>query len=155
MGAIGELTRARIGHRPGRWILVALGVALALALPVISAATGRVVATRALEAAVESLPVGERTVVAAYGGRDLSAVQAGHPVVEQRHLRPVLSNELQRGQSVVGLANHVDGATGRKGANHTVAEQRMVVTHHHGHFLAMRRAGHGVSFPHPPPPNVD
>ncbi|HET7901355.1 MAG TPA: hypothetical protein VFL59_09220 [Candidatus Nanopelagicales bacterium] len=68
MGAIGELTRARIRHRPGRWILVALGVALALALPVVSAATGRVVATRALESAVAALPVGERTVIAAYGG---------------------------------------------------------------------------------------
>ena len=68
MGAIGELTRARFRHRPGRWLLVAVGVALALALPVVSAATGRVVAARALASAVEALPVGERTVVAAYGG---------------------------------------------------------------------------------------
>ena len=82
MGAIGELTRARIRHRPGRWLLVAVGVALALALPVVSAATGRVVATRALESAVAALPVGERTVVAAYGGaRDAAQQQADDALV--------------------------------------------------------------------------
>jgi hypothetical protein len=80
VGAVGDLTLARLRHHPGRWALVAAGVALALALPVVSAATARVVAARALSTAVEALPPGERTVIAAYGGsRDPAQERSGSP----------------------------------------------------------------------------
>ena len=68
MGWVARLGWARVRHRPVRWALLSLGVALALALPVLSAATGRVVAAQALSHAVDQLPPGERTVIASYGG---------------------------------------------------------------------------------------
>ena len=56
MGAVGQLTWARLRHRPGRWLLLALGVALALLLPVVSAATGQLVAARTLSNAIDRPP---------------------------------------------------------------------------------------------------
>ena len=44
------------------------GAGIALALPVVSAATGHLVAARTLSHAIDALPVGERTVIASYGG---------------------------------------------------------------------------------------
>lgn len=122
MGAIGELTRARIGHRPGRWILVALGVALALALPVISAATGRVVATRALEAAVESLPVGERTVVAAYGGARDPAVQRADDALVREEVGRLTSTPLVH-QMLFGEIADPQGTVYRIAASDALASQ--------------------------------
>ena len=85
-----------------------------------------------------------RQFVARDGRGDLSAVEAGHPVVEQRHLRPVFADQFQRRHPVVGLGDHVDRSAGLQRAHHAVAEERVVVTHHHAHLLA-RPAGHGVT----------
>ncbi len=75
MGAVGQLTWARFRHRPGRWVLLVVGVAVALALPVVSAAIGGLVAVRTLSNVVEQLPAGQRTVIASYGGTADPAAQ--------------------------------------------------------------------------------
>ncbi len=122
MGAVGQLTRARFAHRPGRWVLLVVGVALALAMPVVSAATGRIVATSTLSGTIDQLPVGERTVIASYGGTTDPAEQAyddelvraglarltGHPV---RH--EMLFGELADGRA----------GTYRLGASDDLAQQ--------------------------------
>lgn len=122
MGAVGELTRARIRHRPGRWVLVALGVALALALPVVSAATGRVVAARALASAVEALPAGERTVVAAYGGTQDPAEQQRDAALVRDGLGRLTSAPVVH-QMLFGELADGTGGTYRLGASDALASQ--------------------------------
>lgn len=127
MGAIGELTRARFRHRPGRWLLVAVGVALALALPVVSAATGRVVAARALASAVEALPVGERTVVAAYGGTQDPAEQRRDASLVRDGLGRLTSQPLVH-QMLFGELADGTGGTYRLAASDALGQQVRVTS---------------------------
>jgi len=62
------LAWARLRHRPARWMLIALGVAAATVLPVSAESSGTVVAAQALRHGLESLPVGDRTLVAIRSG---------------------------------------------------------------------------------------
>ncbi len=66
------LAWARLRHRPGRWLLVALGVAAATMLPVSAQSSATVVASQALRHGLEALPVGERTIAAIRSGLRLS-----------------------------------------------------------------------------------
>lgn len=122
MGAVGQLTRARLRHRPGRWVLLAVGVALALALPVLSAATGRLVAAQTLSHAVEALPVGQRTVIASYGGTaDPSAQQHDDALVRAGLAR--LSGRPVGHRMLFGELADGTGATYRLGATDDLAHQ--------------------------------
>jgi hypothetical protein len=122
VAVVGELTVARLRRHPAGWLLLVLGVALALALPVLAAATGRVVAGRALQNAIEALPAGQRTVVAAYGGtqdveqqeRDDARVRAG--LAELTGL-PVSA------QMLFGEISDGAGTTFRLGASDALADQ--------------------------------
>ncbi len=62
------LAWARLRHRPARWLLVALGVAVATVLPVLAESTTTVVAAQALRHGVEALPVGDRSLAAIRSG---------------------------------------------------------------------------------------
>ncbi len=127
MGAIGQLTRARLRHRPGRWVLLAVGVALALALPVLSAATGRLVAVQTLSHAIEQLPVGERTVIASYGGTaDPSAQRHDDQLVRTGLTR--LSARAVGHRMLFGELADGTGATYRLGATDDLAHQVRLTT---------------------------
>ncbi len=52
------LAVAQVRHHPLRWVLVAVGVTLSVALLVVSQALAVVVADRALRQGLESLPLG-------------------------------------------------------------------------------------------------
>jgi hypothetical protein len=91
VGWVAQLGWARMRHRPWRWLLLSLGVALALALPVLSMATGRVVAAQALTHAVDQLAPGDRTVVAAYGGALAPPQQSADDVAVRRGLARLTS----------------------------------------------------------------
>jgi hypothetical protein len=60
VGVVGSLAAAQLRHRPGRWGLLSLGVALALVLPVIAAGTGTVVSADTLRRTVAGLDPGSR-----------------------------------------------------------------------------------------------
>jgi hypothetical protein len=62
------LAWARLTYRPGRWLLVALGVAVALAVPVITEASAQALAARAVAYGVGQLDPGERSIIAALSG---------------------------------------------------------------------------------------
>jgi hypothetical protein len=122
VGAVGQLTWARLRHRPGRWLLLALGVAVALLLPVVSAATGQLVAARTLSNAIDRLPVGERTVIASYGGtadpaaqqRDSALVRSG---ISALTARPIV-HQMLFGELADGV-----GETYRLGATDDLEQQ--------------------------------
>jgi hypothetical protein len=59
---VAALAAAQIRHRPGRWALLALGVALAAAIPIISAGTGGVVAAQNVRRSVGQLAPGDRSI---------------------------------------------------------------------------------------------
>ena len=122
MGAVGQLSWARIRHRPGRWALLVVGVALALAMPVVSAATGLLVAARTLSNAVDRLPAGERTVIASYGGTADAAAQAHDDRIVRASLAELtglpVHHELLFGELADGA-----GGTFRLGATDALAQQ--------------------------------
>ena len=64
------LALAGIRHRPGPWILLAAGVALATMLPLVAAGMRTEAAVAAVETAVQEVPPPSRTVLAVTG-RDL------------------------------------------------------------------------------------
>ena len=68
MTAIAALARARLRYRPLRWLLVALGVALATALPVLAQASAHTVAARAVAYGVSQLDPGDRSLLATISG---------------------------------------------------------------------------------------
>ena len=127
MGAVGDLTLARLRHHPGRWALVATGVALALALPVVSAATARVVAARALSTAVEALPPGERTVIAAYGGSRDPAQERSVDTLVRAGLGRLTASPAVR-QMIFGEIADSTGATYRLAASDGLASQVRVTS---------------------------
>lgn len=122
MGAVWQLTWARFRHRPAHWLLLVVGVALALALPVISDATGRVVAARALSNAVEQLPVGERTVIASYGGTADATEQRHDDGLVREGLGRLTSSPVQHEVLYGELADKV-GDTYRLAASDDLAAQ--------------------------------
>ena len=86
MGIVPQLAFAQIRHRPGRYALLALGVALALALPIIGRASGDIVSTRTLTAAIAALPPGERTLIVSYGGNQNPAKQRANDLFVRNEL---------------------------------------------------------------------
>ena len=122
MGAVGQLTCARLRHRPGRWVLLAVGVALALALPVLSAATGRLVAAQTLSHAIEQLPVGERTVIASYGGTADPSVQRHDDQLVRSALAALTGRPVGHRMLFGELADGT-GSTYRLGATDDLAHQ--------------------------------
>ncbi|MFN8167534.1 MAG: hypothetical protein U0S36_01975 [Candidatus Nanopelagicales bacterium] len=122
MGVVAELTSARLRRHPAGWLLLVLGVALALALPVLAAATGRVVSGRALENAVAALPAGERTVVAAYGGTQDVERQRRDDAVVRAGLAELTSLPVSA-QMLFGEISDGAGATFRLGASDALASQ--------------------------------
>ena len=68
MTAIVALAQARLRYRPQRWLLVAVGVALATALPVLAQASAHTVAARAVAYGVSQLDPGDRSLLATISG---------------------------------------------------------------------------------------
>jgi hypothetical protein len=66
--AIAALAWARLRYRPLRWLLVAVGVALATALPVLAQASAHTVAARAVAYGVSQLDPGDRSLLATISG---------------------------------------------------------------------------------------
>ena len=64
MRVVVSLAWARLRHRPTRWLLVALGVAAATVLPVLTQGIAASVAAQSLRYGVESLPPGDRSLAA-------------------------------------------------------------------------------------------
>lgn len=122
MGAVGRLTWARLRHRPAHWAILVLGVAVALALPVLSAATGRVVAARALTHAVDQLPAGERTVIASYGGTADPAQQSVDAGIVRAGIARLTSARITH-QVLYGPIADTAGATFRLAATDDLAAQ--------------------------------
>ena len=122
MGAVGQLTWARLRHRPARWLLLSLGVALALLLPVLSAATGQLVAARTLSNAIDRLPVGERTVIASYGGTADTAAQQRDSELVRTGITTLTSRPIGHQMLFGELADGV-GETYRLGATDDLARQ--------------------------------
>ena len=68
MGAIQALVLARARARIGMWALVALGVAIATAVPMFASASTVVASAGALEHGLADLPAGRRSVTVSYNG---------------------------------------------------------------------------------------
>ncbi|MDP9220209.1 MAG: hypothetical protein M3P23_06685, partial [Actinomycetota bacterium] len=68
MRAVLALVAARARARAGSWALLALGVALAAAVPILTAASTRVAADGALEHGLAQLPAGQRSLTVSYNG---------------------------------------------------------------------------------------
>ena len=68
MAAIATFALARLRYRPLRWLLVAVGVALATALPVLAQASAHSVAARAVAYGVSQLDPGDRSLLATISG---------------------------------------------------------------------------------------
>src|SRR2546423_14453187 len=66
MRAVLFLAWARLRHRPARWLLVALGMAGAAVLPVLTANSSSIVAAQALRHGIEALPAGQRSLTVSY-----------------------------------------------------------------------------------------
>ena len=122
MGVVAELTGARMRRHPAGWLLLVLGVALALALPVLSAATGRIVAGQVLQNAVSQLPAGERTVVAAYGGTQDVARQRADDAAVRAGLARLTSLPVSA-QMLFGEISDGAGVTYRLGGSDALSSQ--------------------------------
>jgi hypothetical protein len=59
---VASLAAAQLRHRPGRWALLVVGVALAGAIPVVAAGAGDSVAAQTVRKTVEQMSPGDRTV---------------------------------------------------------------------------------------------
>jgi hypothetical protein len=59
---VASLAAAQLRHRPGRWALLVVGVALAAAIPVVAAGAGDSVAAQTVRKTVEQMSPGDRTV---------------------------------------------------------------------------------------------
>jgi hypothetical protein len=129
VGAVGQLTWARLRHRPGRWLLLALGVALALLLPVVSAATGQLVAARTLSNAIDGLPAGERTVIASYGGTADPSAQQRDSALVRTGITALTSRPIGHQMLFGELADGV-GETYRLGATDDLAQQVRLTSGH-------------------------
>src|SRR5256714_14639509 len=66
------LAWARLRHRPARWLLVALGMAGAAVLPVLTANSSSIVAAQALRHGIEALPAGQRSLTVSYDALQLA-----------------------------------------------------------------------------------
>ena len=89
MGVVASLAGAQLRHRPGRWGLLAVGVALALTLPVIAAGTGTVVSADTLRRTVNDLDPGSRGILVT----DNRSIYDRGPTVE---LDAVITKQLGR-----------------------------------------------------------
>ena len=69
---VASLAVARLRYRPLRRVLVVLGVAAAVAVPVAAQASARVVASQALEYGIQSLPPGQRSLTVSVSGVEQS-----------------------------------------------------------------------------------
>jgi hypothetical protein len=63
MGVIGSLAFAQLRHRPGRWGLLALGVALTIAVPLVSSGVARSVAAQTVRRTVSQLDIADRSLL--------------------------------------------------------------------------------------------
>ena len=69
---VASLALARLRYRPLRRVLVVLGVAAAVAVPVAAQASARVVASQALEYGIQSLAPGQRSLTVSVSGVEQS-----------------------------------------------------------------------------------
>src|SRR2546423_8282155 len=72
LAAVLFLAGARLRHRPARWLLVALGMAGAAVLPVLTANSSSVVAAQARRHGIEALPAGQRSLTVSYDALQLA-----------------------------------------------------------------------------------
>jgi hypothetical protein len=72
---VASLAAARLRYRPLRRVLVVLGVAAAVAVPVAAQVSARVVSAQALAYGVQSLPPGQRSLIVSVSGVQRSAEQ--------------------------------------------------------------------------------
>src|SRR2546429_6747204 len=72
MRAVLFLAWARLRRRPARWLLVALGMAGAAVLPVLTANSSSIVAAQALRHGIEALPAGQRSLIVSYDAIQLA-----------------------------------------------------------------------------------
>lgn len=96
MAVTGSLVAAGLRHRPARYAVLALGIALAVALPVLGQASAAVVATRTLVAAIDNLPPGERSLTVTYGGAVDPATQATDDAFAREQLAHLTSAPARR-----------------------------------------------------------
>ncbi|HKT06144.1 MAG TPA: hypothetical protein VJT31_42095, partial [Rugosimonospora sp.] len=75
---------ARLRHRPARWLLVALGVAVATVLPVLAENSAAIVAAQAVRYGVAQLDPGQRSLIASAYGQRLTPAQVGRLDTEVR-----------------------------------------------------------------------
>jgi hypothetical protein len=71
-----SLAAAQLRHRPARWALLVVGVALGAAIPVVAAGTGDTVAAQTVRTAVRQLPPGERSITVLGTGTIYSPTEA-------------------------------------------------------------------------------
>src|SRR5438105_2691359 len=91
-----ELLLRRARHAGGRWLLVALAVALA-GLPLVAApAVARITAAGALRRGVDELPAGQRSVIASFSGLPDAAGQARADAAARAALAALGSRPVRR-----------------------------------------------------------
>jgi hypothetical protein len=102
---------ARLRHRPTRWLLVAVGVAVATVLPVLAESSASIVATQAVRYGVAQLDPGQRGLIAStYGiAQSPDALQKMNDEV-RRELAP-LAAQPPRAELLYGRLAEGAGAT--------------------------------------------
>jgi hypothetical protein len=122
VSAVLALIAARARAYAGQWALVALGVAIAAAVPVLSSASTRVASSGALEHAIAELPAGQRSVTVSYNGYLRGAELQGADQAVRTELRqlstvsPLRQMVFRRlsdghgSELTLGAADHLDRA---------------------------------------------
>jgi hypothetical protein len=117
----GGLALAQLRHRPARYSLLALGIALAVALPVVARASAGLVAGRTLVAAIGALPVGERSLVVSYGGTQDPARQVANDALVRAQLGRLTAAPVRR-EMLFGALSDGRGQSYRLGAADRLAQ---------------------------------
>lgn len=121
MAVGGELALAQLRHRPARYTVLALGIALAVTLPVVARASATLVAGRTLVAAIDALPAGQRSLTISYGGTQDPARQAANDALVRGQLAR-LTSAPARHEMLFGELSDGRGQSYRLGAADQLAD---------------------------------
>lgn len=121
MAVVVTLAFARLRHRPARYALLALGISLAVALPVVARASAGLVAGRTLVAALAALPAGERSLVVSYSGSQDPARQRANDQLVRAQLARLTTAPVRR-EMLFGELSDGRGTTYRLGAADQLAD---------------------------------
>ncbi|MEO6822596.1 MAG: hypothetical protein ABI468_09230, partial [Candidatus Nanopelagicales bacterium] len=120
MTVVGTLAFAQLRHRPARYAVLALGIALAVALPVVARASASLVAGRTLVAAIAALPPGERSIVVSYGGSQDPTRQGANDALVRAQLARLTSAPVRQ-EMLFGELSDGHGESYRLGASDQLA----------------------------------